>query len=72
MPDITQRIADILRRLDEESTGGDLSSRSSTGPEQWAEVLTTELGLTRQTARFQPYGHNGLGSRYVTEWVPDA
>jgi hypothetical protein len=45
---IEERIAEVLRRLDNETTGGDLASRSSTSPEQWAAVLATELGLTQQ------------------------
>jgi hypothetical protein len=47
--DIQQRIADILRRVDYETTGGDLASRSSTSPEEWAAVLVSELGLDEAT-----------------------
>lgn len=37
------RLVDALRKLDYETTGGDLSARSSTGPEQWADVLLSSL-----------------------------
>lgn len=48
MSDPQQRIGEILRRIDYETTGGDLAARFSTGPEQWAEKLVTELGLVEE------------------------
>lgn len=79
MPDIQQRIADIL---------GD-EWTDDIGPAEWsdfkniqqwadhvAEVLVSELGLTRENRiPEQPEPgermHHVPASRYVTEWVPE-
>jgi hypothetical protein len=63
--DIEERIVAVLRRLDDETTGGDLASRSATSLEQWAAVLVKELGLHQQ--RLTVFG--GTHTFYATHSV---
>jgi hypothetical protein len=42
---IHQRLAEALRQLDLDTTGGDLSSRSSTSVEDWADALLELPGV---------------------------
>lgn len=68
MPDIQQRIADILNREQTEVVFGESNE------EAWlrlAGAVVSELGLTREE-RTGYFDGPVTASRFVTEWVRDA
>jgi hypothetical protein len=81
MPDIQQRIADILNGQDVIApTLADHPNQvlSYMSAAELAEVLVSELGLTPEQRQMQNtgllarLGIERFESRYVTKWVPDA
>lgn len=78
MSDMRARLAAALREIDEETTGGDLSARSSTGPEDWADRLLSLPAESRiaivdmdadidHVANAMSLTATGIGLQFVSE-----